>query len=197
MGCCDSTPVLTSSELAEGASCKPGFGSSTAVPSAGPERDSCRPDSDAALQWSQPQRSGPSACQPGSSPGLRRSLNRGPHSGAAPVRLPIRGQHITPELVRLQYREVTPEDYDLLCLLDEALPKRGTTPESTVIRLNIVPARDCNSSTCHICLSEMQPHASVRQLPCQHAFHPECISKWLTQCKGTCPVCSLPIGGGQ
>lgn len=112
-----------------------------------------------------------------------------------------RPTRVAPELVRLQYREVTPEDYDLLSLLDDAVPKRGTTAENIIASLPIVQAPvkadDSNADTCHICLSEMQTHASVVQLPCQHSFHPECISRWLTQYKGTCPVCKAPVVPGS
>jgi hypothetical protein len=31
------------------------------------------------------------------------------------------------------------------------------------------------------------------KLPCRHAFHSGCISRWLTQCKNTCPLCQAPI----
>lgn len=105
----------------------------------------------------------------------------------------LRSFSVAPEIVRLQYRELTPEDYELLCILDEALPKAGTTSQSTVSRLPCMMARDCLASECHICLCELQPHTRVAQLPCQHVFHQECISRWLTQCNGKCPLCMLPI----
>lgn len=105
----------------------------------------------------------------------------------------LRPHSASPELVRLQYRELTPEDYELLCLLDEALPKVGRTPLSAVSRLPCILARDCVASECHICLSEFLPHAQVTRLPCQHVFHHECISRWLTQCSGKCPLCMSPI----
>jgi|EP00927_Polykrikos_kofoidii_P067782 hypothetical protein len=105
----------------------------------------------------------------------------------------LRPHSAAPELVRLQYRELTPEDYELLCLLDEALPKVGRTPLSAVSRLPCMIARDCIASECHVCLSDFLPHAQVTRLPCQHVFHHECISRWLTQCSGKCPLCMAPI----
>jgi len=103
---------------------------------------------------------------------------------------------LAPEVVqlrRLQYRELTPEDYELLCLLDENVPKKNTTPQDLVSGLPRVLARDCHSNECHICLARLDPLIFVAQLPCGHAFHPECVSRWLTQCKGTCPLCLSPI----
>jgi len=105
------------------------------------------------------------------------------------------GTKASPDLVRLQYRELTPEDYELLCLLDDTLPKRGTSSENVVNLLPSLLARDCGATQCNICLCELQPQMRVARLPCQHVFHMECISKWLTQCNGKCPLCLVPIEG--
>jgi hypothetical protein len=94
---------------------------------------------------------------------------------------------------RLQYRELTPEDYELLCLLDDSLPKKNITPPGIVRDLPRILARDCNATECHVCLSRLEPYMYVVPLPCGHAFHPECVSRWLTQCKGSCPLCMTPV----
>jgi len=110
-----------------------------------------------------------------------------------PLRLTLRPRTMAPELVRLQFRELTPEDYELLCLLDESVPKNGTAPQSLVARLPAVFARDCGVTKCHVCLAELPPLTRLVQLPCRHAFHPECASRWLTQFNASCPLCKLPI----
>mmetsp|Transcript_9540 Transcript_9540/g.21867 ORF Transcript_9540/g.21867 Transcript_9540/m.21867 type:complete len:453 (+) Transcript_9540:207-1565(+) len=97
------------------------------------------------------------------------------------------------EVIDIMYRDLTPEDFERLCKLDERLPKRNTLQRNTVERLTKLPARNCSSTECRVCLGEFDPASSVVQLPCNHAFHPACISKWLTQCKDTCPLCSAPI----
>jgi len=94
---------------------------------------------------------------------------------------------------RLQYRELTPEDYELLCLLDEPLPKKNTAPPNVVSSLPRILAEDCTMTECHVCLTRLEPYLRVVSLPCGHAFHPECISRWLTQCKGTCPLCNTVL----
>ncbi|KAF2148474.1 hypothetical protein K461DRAFT_262655 [Myriangium duriaei CBS 260.36] len=52
--------------------------------------------------------------------------------------------------------------------------------------------------TCAICLDDFVPAESrVRQLPCNHIFHPECVDVFLTQNSSLCPLCkktSLPAG---
>eukprot|EP00930_Biecheleria_cincta_P001350 TRINITY_DN102486_c0_g1_i1.p1 TRINITY_DN102486_c0_g1~~TRINITY_DN102486_c0_g1_i1.p1 ORF type:complete len:199 (+),score=21.81 TRINITY_DN102486_c0_g1_i1:93-689(+) len=97
------------------------------------------------------------------------------------------------EVFRLQYRELSPDDYELLCLLDEAVPNRSTTPASLVTQLPRMPASDSGTAECLICLSKFKPSDAATHLPCGHAFHQDCASKWLTQCKGTCPVCMEPV----
>eukprot|EP00928_Gymnodinium_smaydae_P046273 TRINITY_DN30826_c0_g1_i2.p1 TRINITY_DN30826_c0_g1~~TRINITY_DN30826_c0_g1_i2.p1 ORF type:complete len:298 (-),score=41.71 TRINITY_DN30826_c0_g1_i2:98-991(-) len=107
--------------------------------------------------------------------------------GVGPMMLP-------PALVRLQFRDVTPEDYDLLCSLDDTVPKRDRVPRSLVAQLPVVPSCDCEGAVCPVCLCDLLPNSQVVRLPCLHAFHSDCLSRWLTQCKGTCPLCTLPIG---
>lgn len=46
---------------------------------------------------------------------------------------------------------------------------------------------------CPICLTEFELSETIRRLPaCQHAFHLQCIDKWLMNC-GTCPLCQRPL----
>ena len=47
-------------------------------------------------------------------------------------------------------------------------------------------------TSCSVCLDEFEPDESVRQLlPCNHLFHSECITPWLTQRSGNCPLVSF------
>ena len=41
---------------------------------------------------------------------------------------------------------------------------------------------------CSICLVNFEEDETVRQLPCKHYFHTDCIYTWLRQ-NNTCPVC--------
>eukprot|EP00419_Tripos_fusus_P009028 CAMPEP_0172662612 /NCGR_PEP_ID=MMETSP1074-20121228/5454_1 /TAXON_ID=2916 /ORGANISM="Ceratium fusus, Strain PA161109" /LENGTH=299 /DNA_ID=CAMNT_0013478539 /DNA_START=49 /DNA_END=948 /DNA_ORIENTATION=+ len=47
-------------------------------------------------------------------------------------------------------------------------------------------------SVCAICLSEWEPMAAIKVMPCQHVFHEECIEQWLKLSK-TCAVCRADI----
>ncbi|RDI81120.1 hypothetical protein Vi05172_g8999 [Venturia inaequalis] len=52
--------------------------------------------------------------------------------------------------------------------------------------------------TCAICLDDYAPgETTVRELPCRHIFHPECIDSFLRENSSLCPLCkntTLPKG---
>lgn len=48
--------------------------------------------------------------------------------------------------------------------------------------------------TCPICLDDFEPHESqVRELPCQHIFHPDCIDTFLLRNSSLCPMCKQSV----
>ncbi|RGB25733.1 hypothetical protein C1646_595196, partial [Rhizophagus diaphanus] len=42
---------------------------------------------------------------------------------------------------------------------------------------------------CSICLEELVDGETLRELPCSHLYHMECIDKWLTTKSSHCPLC--------
>lgn len=52
--------------------------------------------------------------------------------------------------------------------------------------------------TCAICLDDFEHgETNVRQLPCEHIFHPECVDEFLRENSSLCPLCkvsALPKG---
>ena len=53
---------------------------------------------------------------------------------------------------------------------------------------------DSSLSTCTICLEEFQEGLEVIQLPCNHYFHPPCVSGWLKY-HIVCPNCRTNVRG--
>ncbi|KAJ3023507.1 E3 ubiquitin-protein ligase rnf13 [Thoreauomyces humboldtii] len=49
------------------------------------------------------------------------------------------------------------------------------------------------SSTCTFCLNDYVPGDRVRELPCSHVFHSQCVDPWLSRNRRTCPVCSRVV----
>jgi len=48
-------------------------------------------------------------------------------------------------------------------------------------------------NACTICLDEYVVEDKLRCLPCRHAFHAECIAKWLVERSATCPLCKIDL----
>lgn len=104
---------------------------------------------------------------------------------------------LTPsEVNSLLFREITPEDYDLLLRLDETVAKPVAAVE-TVKELPSAAACDFMGGSCSVCLTAFEEHDEVVELPCGHHFHRECITKWLSECRRTCPLCGGELCKGE
>ena len=62
----------------------------------------------------------------------------------------------------------------------ERIPTRRATSE------------DCKEQ-CVVCLENFTKGQVMRILPCKHAFHRQCIDKWL-ESSTTCPICKHDAG---
>jgi hypothetical protein len=49
-------------------------------------------------------------------------------------------------------------------------------------------------AVCCICLGRYTNDVELRELPCTHHFHVECVDKWL-KINASCPLCKHDIGG--
>ena len=103
--------------------------------------------------------------------------------------------------LRVQHRDITPEDYDtLLRLTDSVKPK--TLPPSALEqrapsfawRPPLLPGMSDAPQTCSICLESLAHGDRCRRLPCRHVFHRECIDTWLGSHADRCPDDGQVIG---
>ncbi|KAL3070316.1 hypothetical protein niasHS_016143 [Heterodera schachtii] len=74
--------------------------------------------------------------------------------------------------------------------LPNPLPNRSQSAIDIFNALDQKPyvANDEEGNSCPICIAEIKPGTMVKPLPCNHIFHNECISSWLSQ-HITCPSC--------
>lgn len=81
-------------------------------------------------------------------------------------------------------------------LLLNLLSTHGQPPASkaSIEAMPSVEAKE-EGDECVICLEEMGGKCNlVKEMPCKHSFHGECIEKWL-KIHGSCPVCryKMPV----
>lgn len=83
---------------------------------------------------------------------------------------------------------------------DKTKERRQSTQAFTLAQRKTFPKRDVPfaQNTCAICLDDFEHNDTiVRELPCQHIFHPECVDDFLRTNSSLCPMCkksALPAG---
>lgn len=100
------------------------------------------------------------------------------------------------EVQRLQQRDLTPEDYELLLRLDESVETKERRLSVSDCDALPVPASSVSwaGESCGVCLSDFEVNDEVRALPCcSHVFHSSCIRQWLTGTRATCPLDKLEV----
>jgi hypothetical protein len=55
---------------------------------------------------------------------------------------------------------------------------------------------DKKFNECIICLEDFNDEDIVKELPCIHVYHINCINKWLSQNSNKCPVCKKEVSNG-
>ncbi|KAK6190912.1 hypothetical protein SNE40_002678 [Patella caerulea] len=96
-------------------------------------------------------------------------------------------------LINLQHRELTPEDYEILSMLDESVaPKTVSSNHLTSFKTEKVSDSFTNKM-CSICMEMYTLGQTVKYLPCGHEFHDHCIDMWLSNSSRNCPLDGLPV----
>ncbi|XP_058775345.1 E3 ubiquitin-protein ligase MPSR1-like [Vicia villosa] len=57
-----------------------------------------------------------------------------------------------------------------------------------------VEIEESDNGECVVCLEQFEVNGVIKEMPCKHRFHGDCIEKWL-RIHGSCPVCrfQMPI----
>ncbi|MED6220030.1 hypothetical protein PIB30_041201 [Stylosanthes scabra] len=76
---------------------------------------------------------------------------------------------------------------------------KGGRPPATKESIDAMPSFEIKEGEfeggeCVVCLEDFGVGALVKEMPCKHRFHPNCIEKWLG-IHGSCPVCryEMPV----
>lgn len=83
-------------------------------------------------------------------------------------------------------RDINRED----CEIGSEAPSEGGILAVGTNKERIISAED---AVCCICLGRYLDNVELRELPCTHFFHIECVDKWLT-INALCPLCKSEVG---
>jgi len=98
------------------------------------------------------------------------------------------------QLLEICNRDLTPEDYELLLRLDDLVEKKTVKIEtlSSLSETTIESESQC-SELCTICMCNYGMGEKIKNLPCKHFFHVDCIVPYLSSYGQSCPVCKAPV----
>lgn len=98
------------------------------------------------------------------------------------------------QLMDLQSRELTPNDYELLLMLDNTI-KPKTVSQAKLQSLPVAKIEDelYTELICTVCQMNYELGEEIKTLPCGHFFHVACIDQWLSESSTKCPQDGLPI----
>lgn len=68
--------------------------------------------------------------------------------------------------------------------------KKGLAPASKE-SIEMLPTVSGDESECSICLESLK-ELTVKEMPCKHRFHGDCLDKWLG-IQGSCPLCRFQM----
>ena len=103
------------------------------------------------------------------------------------------GSHLL-NIVDLQHRDITPEDYELLLCLDEDVAPK-TVSKDVLDGLETLSSESLGltGESCSICMEQFKAEELLKKLLCGHCFHSPCVDRWLTFSSCACPLDGLPI----
>lgn len=98
------------------------------------------------------------------------------------------------KIAELQHRDITPEDFELLLILDESVaPKTVSTNFLQSLTVIVVEEAKILGELCSICMEIYQASEKAKRLPCNHMFHVSCIDNWLSNASLNCPLDGVPV----
>lgn len=111
------------------------------------------------------------------------------------------GQGMGPQMMPNHMRDYFfgPDLDRLIQLLAENDPNRYGTPPAAKSEVEKLPKFKITEehlrselSQCAVCKDDFELDAEVRQMPCKHIYHPDCILPWLAE-HNSCPICRFEL----
>ncbi|KAL3368105.1 hypothetical protein AABB24_009134 [Solanum stoloniferum] len=104
---------------------------------------------------------------------------------------------LTQNMIVMETRSSTTLD----SFLNELMSKEGQPPASKASIDALTSVEICEEGEkgeCSICLDDWVIGGVVKEMPCKHRFHGDCIEKWL-KIHGSCPICryKMPEENGE
>jgi len=76
--------------------------------------------------------------------------------------------------------------------------ERSVLTEDQVGKLPVVQyGSTCNETACAICIEDYTLGEKLKQLPCGHTFHQDCLIPWLTERHASCPLCKYDVSARE
>jgi hypothetical protein len=102
--------------------------------------------------------------------------------------VPKEMQDMVSYLLSLQFRDVTPEDYEFLLRLDESVPTKTVSDSRLACLREDRASEEHVHDICGVCMEYYEVGQTRKILPCEHVFHSNCIDTWLGQSSTKCPL---------
>lgn len=99
------------------------------------------------------------------------------------------------QILELTTRELTPEDYELLLLLDDSVQKKTISKADFRTKFThcTLSCDGPSDEPCIVCFNSFLKGEKQTELPCSHKYHSHCIEQWLTQSGTKCPLCGVSL----
>lgn len=97
------------------------------------------------------------------------------------------------QLQDMANRDLTPEDFEMLLMLDSLIPKKVVEEEKLGALTESKYEEKGENAECSICICPFDNGDSLKHLPCKHFFHNDCVSTWLSKHSQSCPLCNTKV----